>query len=178
MGQRFTQIGIDNPIGFFFEGLYQSGFYWNFIGWVQVIAALLLMTQRFATIGAICFFFIVSNIWVITISLQFSGTWVITTLMLLAVIKLLLWDFHKWKYIFYPDNYELQQLPKSYPANNSTWGITGFILFAWSMGGLILLENLRPANTMLSRIWLAGILLIVSTAVYLNKGKKKLIAIP
>ena len=77
MGVRFTQLSISEPIGFFFEALYRSGIYWNFLGWAQLIAALLLMTQRFATLGAIFFFFIISNIWMITLSLNFSGTWVI-----------------------------------------------------------------------------------------------------
>ncbi len=38
MGERFTAIQTDNPVGYFFEALYQSGMYWNFLGWVQVIA--------------------------------------------------------------------------------------------------------------------------------------------
>ena len=172
MGERFTQISIENPIGFFFEGLYQSGFYWNFIGWAQVIAALLLMTQRFATLGAICFFFIVSNIWVITISLHFSGTWLITTLMLLAVIMLLVWDYHKLKYIFYRENYSEKQLPENYPATSKIWIATGFILFGWSIAGLLFLESLESPNKLFSRIWLAGILLTVSTALYLNRNNK------
>ncbi|CAN5503217.1 hypothetical protein BH11BAC3_BH11BAC3_32260 [soil metagenome] len=172
MGQRFTQISTDNPIGFFFEGLYQSGFYWNFIGWAQVIAALLLMTQRFATLGAICFFFIISNIWVITISLSFSGTWVITSLMLLAVIMLLAWDYHKLKFIFYADNFPLQNPPANYPPVNGSWIITGFILFVWSIAGLLLLERLDASNKLFLGIWLAGIFLIVLTALYLNKKNK------
>lgn len=55
LGLRFSNISTDNPIGFFFEAMYQTGFYWNFLGWAQVIAALLLMTQRFATLGAVIF---------------------------------------------------------------------------------------------------------------------------
>lgn len=152
MGERFTQIGINNPIGFFFEGLYQAGFYWNFIGWAQVIAALLLMTQRFATLGAIFFFFIVSNIWVITISLHFSGTWVITSLMLLAVIMLLLWDYDKWKYIFYKEPYLTQDTIPNRPVPNKIWTVTGFILFAWSLVGMLVLERQEASSKIFSRI--------------------------
>lgn len=32
MGERFTRISIEEPIGAFFEALYQSGIYWNFLG--------------------------------------------------------------------------------------------------------------------------------------------------
>ena len=62
LGERFTSIGLNDPIGFFFEGLYRSGYYWNFLGWGQLLAAFLLMTQRFSTIGNLIFFFIVTNI--------------------------------------------------------------------------------------------------------------------
>ena len=149
MGQRFTQISTENPIGFFFEGLYQAGFYWTFIGWGKVVAALLLMTQRFATLGAIIFFFIVSNIWVITISLHFSGTWVITSLMLPAVIMLLVWDYDKWKYIFSKEPYGT---PSNYTASNKIWTVTGFILFAWSLVGMLVLERQQASNKLFSRV--------------------------
>ena len=174
MGERFTQISIDNPIGLFFEALYMSGAYWNFIGWAQVIAALLLMTQRFATLGAICFFFIVSNIWVITISLHFSGTWVITSLLLMAVIMLLAWDYHKLKYIFFGENYSFQPVPANMPTYNRTWIITGFILFAWSIGGMLFLEQLPSPKRLASSIWLGGILFIVGTSMYTIRQRLKI----
>lgn len=74
VGNRFTQISTDHPIGFFFEGLYRSGIYYNFIGVAQVLAALLLMTQRFATLGAVVYYSLIVNIWLITVSLSFKGT--------------------------------------------------------------------------------------------------------
>jgi hypothetical protein len=110
-------------------------FYW----WAQIIAAFLLMTQRFATLEAVIFFFIISNIWVITILLHFSDTWVITSLMLLAVMMLLLWDFYKLKYLFYPDNFSVVIKSKDYPTYNRIWVVTGFILFVLSAVGLLLL---------------------------------------
>ncbi|WP_128124743.1 hypothetical protein [Chryseobacterium carnipullorum] len=53
------------------------------------------MTQRLALLGTLMFLAILSNIWIITISLSFTGTWVITSLMMIAVIILLIWDHHK-----------------------------------------------------------------------------------
>ena len=40
LGERFTLLGVDTPVGFFFEALYQTGFYWNFLGLMQLIAGL------------------------------------------------------------------------------------------------------------------------------------------
>ncbi|WP_128124742.1 hypothetical protein [Chryseobacterium carnipullorum] len=30
IGNRFTVLSTDTPIGYFFEAMYQTGFYWNF----------------------------------------------------------------------------------------------------------------------------------------------------
>ena len=97
LGNRFTILGLETPVGFFFEALYRSGFYWNFIGACQLLAALLLLIPRTATLGALIYFPLILNIFVITVSLHFTGTPVITGLMLLASIYLLCWDADKLK---------------------------------------------------------------------------------
>ena len=97
LGNRFTLLGPDTPIGYFFDALYQSGFYWHFIGLGQVLAAVLLLIPRTATLGAMVYFPIILNIFVITVSMHFRGTPFITGLMLLACIYLLCWDYDKLK---------------------------------------------------------------------------------
>jgi hypothetical protein len=86
-GHRFTQmegtVAGHNP-GYFFEMMYQSGLYWQFIGWVQLGAGLLLLTQRYALPGELVYLSIIADIFVITVSCDFGGTPVITGLMLLA----------------------------------------------------------------------------------------------
>src|SRR5689334_25483 len=65
-GERFmTQNGEAAPIDTFphlFETLYRSGLYWEFLGWSQVIASLILMTQVYSTLGAVAFFPIILNV--------------------------------------------------------------------------------------------------------------------
>lgn len=100
LGNRFTILTTDNPVGFFFEALYRTGFYWRFLGLCQLAAALFLLIPRTATLGALMFFPLILNIFVITVSLHFQGTPVITGLMLLANIYLLCWDYDKLKHIF------------------------------------------------------------------------------
>jgi uncharacterized membrane protein YphA (DoxX/SURF4 family) len=80
------------PIQQFFRVMTDSGLYWQFIGWSQIITGILLMTQRFARLGALIFFGLILNIFIITISYDFRGTPLITGLMLLAATYLLLWD--------------------------------------------------------------------------------------
>jgi uncharacterized membrane protein YphA (DoxX/SURF4 family) len=97
LGNRFTLLGLDNPVGFFFEAMYRTGFYWRFLGLCQLLAAALLVIPRTATIGALVYFPLILNIFVITVSLRFQGTPFITGLMLLANLYLLCWDYDKLK---------------------------------------------------------------------------------
>ncbi len=128
-GQRFTQIGTDNPIGAFFEALYQTGLYWRFLGLTQVVAALLLLFPRVAHLGALLFLPIMANIFVITVSLHFGGTPIVTGLMMLAIVFLCLWDFHR----FRP---ALTLTPFSAPVPEprlDRWEKLGFFVFAFSL---------------------------------------------
>ncbi len=102
LGNRFTSLSLDTTVGFFFEALYRSGFYWNFLGICQLSAALLLLIPRTATIGALIYFPIILNIFVITVAMHFRGTPIITGLMLLANIYLLCWDLDRLKGLFRP----------------------------------------------------------------------------
>lgn len=99
LGHRFTIPSIDNPVGFFFEALYRTGFYWRFLGWCQLVAALLLLIPKTATVVALQYFPLILNIFVITVSLHFQGTRFIVGLMLLANLCLLCWDYDKLKHL-------------------------------------------------------------------------------
>ena len=81
-----------DPIAQFFRVMVGSGMYWHFIGVSQLMSGLLLMTQKFARLGALLFFIIMLNIFIITISFGFHGTPVVTGLMLLAGLFLIIWD--------------------------------------------------------------------------------------
>ena len=119
-----------HKLSLLFYALASSGFYWKFIGYTQVIAGLLLMTQKYARLGAVIFFPIVLNIFIITLSYQFSGTPIITGLMLLASIYLLLWDLKVLQYIIVTpsaEKIEMVNLPD--PTHKPFWVITGLVLF-------------------------------------------------
>ncbi|WP_156104390.1 DoxX family protein [Chryseobacterium populi] len=131
MGNRFTVLSKDTPIGYFFEAMYQSGFYWNFLGLSQVIAGILLMTQRYALLGTLMFLAILSNIWIITISLSFTGTWVITSLMMIAVVILIIWDHHKLLPLF---TYNRSVTVKMYPDPGRSWMVAGMIYTVCFLG--------------------------------------------
>lgn len=109
MGERFTAMPVEHPIGFFFEALYRAGPYWRFIGLSQVLVAVLVLIPRTATMGAVIAFPLILNIFIITVSLHFTGTPAITGGLLLASLFLLCWDYHRIKPILFARAGELKR---------------------------------------------------------------------
>jgi uncharacterized membrane protein YphA (DoxX/SURF4 family) len=97
-GERFTGLPSNNPLGHYFDALLLTRYYYTFIGVGQLTAALLLLIPRTALLGAILYFPIILNIWVLASATRFNGTR-LTTLMLLASVFLLLWDYDRLKHI-------------------------------------------------------------------------------
>jgi uncharacterized membrane protein YphA (DoxX/SURF4 family) len=109
MGLPFTQLPAnDGGVGYFFDALYHTGFWYEFIGWGQVIAAVLLLFPRTATLGAAVYFPIIVNIAVLTNSVGFRGTEIITIFMSLACTYLLCWDYDKFKRIIFTASAETE----------------------------------------------------------------------
>jgi len=106
-GVRFTPESAANaPINsleHFFETMYQTPYYWSFIGWAQLAVGVLMMSQLFSTAGAVVYFPMILNIFVITISFQSPNILLITFLMMCGNIYLLLWDWNKLKFVALPD---------------------------------------------------------------------------
>ena len=98
MGERFTALPVNHPLGHYLEALHLTGYYYPFIGVVQMIAAILLLIPRTALLGALIYFPIILNICILAYAVRFEGTR-ITTLMVLANVYLLCWDFDRLKYI-------------------------------------------------------------------------------
>lgn len=131
-GERFTtESGANEAINtswHFFETMYQSGLYWQFIGFGQLFAGFLLMTQRFAKLGAMLNLPILCNIFVITLSYYFAFTPVIVGLMLVANIGLFFWDWNELKILF---NLPYKQKIKTFE-NDIVWQIIGLMLFLFT----------------------------------------------
>jgi hypothetical protein len=114
-----------------FEVMYQSDVYWRFIGWSQFVAAFLLMTQKYARLGALLFSPISVNIFMITVSYGFNGTPFITGLMLLANIMLIVWEWDYFKVLF---NIPSNQVVRARTwIHDSVWMWTGLALFAFTI---------------------------------------------
>lgn len=129
MGERFTVLGTDTPVGAFFEAMYQTGLYWRFLGLIQVVAASLLLVPPLAHLGAAVFGAILLNIFVITVSLHFTGTPFITGPMLLAACYLCFWDFHRFRPLL-----TRRALPHEVAEHRlDRWETVGFVVFALAL---------------------------------------------
>lgn len=97
--ERFTSLSVNHPMGNYLESLYHTGYYYPFIGYVQVTAAILLLIPRTATLGAVLYFPVILNICILSLAVGFDGSLVTSPLMVLANLYLLCWDYDKLKYI-------------------------------------------------------------------------------
>jgi hypothetical protein len=102
LGHRFAYMDPETPLGGFFETLFLSGPYWRFLGFVQVLAGILVLMRTTATLGALIFFTIMLNIFVITISYDFRLTPFVTGAMLMATLYLLVWDYDRLRGLVVP----------------------------------------------------------------------------
>ncbi len=93
----FTVLPDSDPVGHYFNALMETGFYYEFIGWAQITAAILLLIPRTSHIGALMFLPIIVNIAILTTSVGFQGTWIITILMSMAAAYLTVWEYDRLK---------------------------------------------------------------------------------
>lgn len=100
VGERFTVLSDCHPMGHFLDAFYRTGFYYTSVGIMQVTAAALLLFPRTATLGAVLYFPIILNIFILSMAVRFEGSFLTSPLMVLANLFLLCWDYDKLKRIF------------------------------------------------------------------------------
>ena len=98
-GERFTSLSNNHPMGQYLEALFHTGYYYTFIGVLQMLAGLLLLIPRTALLGAIIYFPLILNICILSFAVRFDGSVLTSPLMVLANLYLLCWDYHRLKFI-------------------------------------------------------------------------------
>ncbi|MAO11189.1 MAG: hypothetical protein CMC07_09970 [Flavobacteriaceae bacterium] len=100
LDERFANgLSIIHPMGSYLEALHHTGYYYIWIGYAQVIAAVLLLLPRTVTLGALLYFPIIVNICILSFAVRFEGSLMTAPLMVLANIFLLVWNYDKLQYI-------------------------------------------------------------------------------
>ena len=151
MGERFTALPSNHPLGQYFDALYLTGYYYTSIGVAQLTAALLLLIPRTALLGAMIYFPIILNICILTYSTRFAGTRIVT-IMLLACVYLLCWNYDRLKYILPfrqssqdSDSAKKQTLSNKFPALffGCVFAAVASVIFITKF-----IFDIRPGNSM------------------------------
>ena len=99
-GERFASgLSVKHPMGAYLEALHHTGYYYTFIGIAQIAAAILLLIPRTVALGAMLYFPIIVNIWVLSFAVRFEGSFVTSPLMVLANLFLLVWNYDRLRYL-------------------------------------------------------------------------------
>lgn len=109
--QPFTDPQNTGTFHEFLHAFYATGAFYQFVGVVQLLLAVLLMTQTFALLGSLMTLPVIACIVVFCWSTGVVPTAVVTTLMLCATLVLIAWDVDRWLPVFLPDFVQLVREP-------------------------------------------------------------------
>ena len=96
-GVQFTILPVENPVGAYFHAMHETGFYWNFIGYFQIVIGILVFFNRTVVLSSMLMMPVTVNILLISVSLNMRGTPIITSLMVLANLFLLFWHYENYR---------------------------------------------------------------------------------
>ncbi len=116
-GERFASgLSVLHPMGSYLEALHHTGYYYTFIGYGQVLAALLLLIPRTVFIGALLYLPIIVNICILSLAVRFEGSLVTSPLMVCANSFILFWHWEKIKGFFqYRKTTAIKGMSKKFP---------------------------------------------------------------
>jgi hypothetical protein len=100
LGEPFTDPSNVGPFHELLHAFYATGALYPFVGATQVVIALLLMSQRFAFIGALMMLPIVTAILVLCWSTAVYPTASVVTAMWLGTVFLVGWEIERWRPVF------------------------------------------------------------------------------
>ncbi len=125
MGKLIEFPGLIGPV-WLEEALAEHGLalYARFIAYSQIVVGVLLLSVRFATLGAIMLAPILLNIFMVTVSLGWRGTPYVVLVLLLLNAFLLLADYPRLKYLLVDDPAALRpyRLRRPRPFTDGLWG--------------------------------------------------------
>jgi hypothetical protein len=134
-------------MGHYLEALHHTGYYYTFIGYAQIIAAILLLIPRTVVLGTLLYLPIILNICILSLAVRFEGSLLTAPLMVIACLYLLCWHYDRIKYIF-PFN----DPPVSFHIQNNKfpkWFFLGVFATFLSVGFIVThMYNLMPRNTL------------------------------
>jgi hypothetical protein len=136
LDQPFTDPANHGRFHDFLHAFHATGWFYGFVGVMQLVAAVLLCTQRFAALGALIALPILSAITAFCWSTGVYPTAVVATLMWLGVIGLAVWDVEKWRGVI---SDRVATVPREpLPIDLKLWGRCGWGIVILYLGTALL----------------------------------------
>lgn len=130
LDQPFTDPAKAGAFHDFLDAFHATGWFYQFVGVMQLVTAALLITQRFATLGALLAVPITATITAFCWSTQVYPTAVVITLMFLGSLGLALWDLPRWRLVLARDDraHELVVPLRSARVDMRLWQLCGLAI--------------------------------------------------
>jgi uncharacterized membrane protein YphA (DoxX/SURF4 family) len=136
MRQPFTDPTNTGPFHEFLHAFHATGLFYQFVGALQLTAAVLLVTQRYAPLGAALLAPMLAAILVLCWSTGVVPTAIVVTLMSLGLLALILWDIQRWKALL---GVTPPAPPVAHPAvNMRRWSRCGWLILVLYFGNTAL----------------------------------------
>ncbi len=155
LGQPFTDLTNHGPFHDFLHAFRDTGAFYRGVGALQLVAAGLLLTQRYAALGAWMALPILTAIGAFCWSTAGIPTTTVVSLMWLGTLGLLLWDVQRWRALLAPEGAEAPAMRTAAPPSPVEWRLwerCGGALLASYLGATLLAgEIYRPRGLELDR---------------------------
>ncbi|HEY5927301.1 MAG TPA: hypothetical protein VIV11_36690 [Kofleriaceae bacterium] len=145
LDQPFTDPANVGRFHDFLDAFRATGWFYQFVGIGQLVAALLLFSQRFALLGAIIALPILTAITAFCWSTQVYPTATVATLMWLGTLGLMVWDVERWRGVV-----AAAPATESAPVALRAWQLCGLAIFVLYVGVCVLHGGIyRPRGVQL-----------------------------
>ncbi len=138
LDQPFTDPANHGRFHDFLHAFHATGAFYTFVGVMQLVAAVLLCTQRFATLGAFVALPILSAITVFCWSTGVYPTATVATLMWLGTVGLVIWDVDKWRGVLAREGTTVTASTESLPIDLKLWARCGWAIVIVYLGTALL----------------------------------------
>ena len=131
LDQPFTDPQNTGTFHEFLHSFHATGVFYQFVGSVQLVVAVLLMTQTYAMLGALLALPVITCITVFCWSTGVIPTATVVTMMLLGTLALAAWDIDRWLPVLRPGHLAPSPDPTPLPIDLRLWRAcgTGILVF-------------------------------------------------
>lgn len=136
LGEPFTDAHLSGPFHDFLHAFHATGWFYEFVGGVQLVVAAFLMTGRFAFLGAVAALPVLTAILAFCWSTKVYPTASVVTLMWLGTLGLVVWDWALWRGVVRdePLDEATREALRYEPIDRRLWAWAGIVVLVLYLG--------------------------------------------